>query len=147
MCSKMTSKREVIEEAAVAPVPTLKELCQATIIKMLEDISMASSSSANPTSSSILAAAKSSSMRNRLIHDLCKYLPDNLLGNLNFNLLVKYIHLYEGMIGKRYNFILDMTRTHRHSVIIDAGAGIDNGRGAAVLPCARPPRAEVESGR
>ena len=141
----MTSKREVIEEAAVAPVPTLKELCQATIIKMLEDISTASSSSVNPTSSSILAAAKSSSMRNRLIHDLCKYLPDNLLGNLN--LLVEYIHLYGGMIGKRSNFILDMTRTHRHSVIIDAGAGIDNGRGAAVLPCARPPRAEIESGR
>ena len=40
-----------------------------------------------------------------------------------------------------------MARTHRHGVIIDAGAGIDNGRGAAVLPGARPPRAEVESGR
>eukprot|EP01036_Dinobryon_divergens_P028249 gene28249-37165_t len=74
----MTSKKAE-EETTNFTVPTLTELCQATIIKMLEDISIAATTSASSTSTSIATAAKSSSMRNRLIHDLCKYLPDNLL--------------------------------------------------------------------
>jgi hypothetical protein len=76
----MTSKKDEVE-AINFTVPTLTELCQGTIIKMLEDISIAATTSSSSTSTSIATAAKSSSMRNRLIHDLCKYLPDNLLGN------------------------------------------------------------------
>ena len=76
----MTSKKAE-EETTNFTVTTLTEICQATIIKMLEDISIAATTSSSSTSTSIATAAKSSSMRNRLIHDLCKYLPDNLLGN------------------------------------------------------------------
>jgi len=66
-------------------VPSLQELCQNTIICMLEDISVAATTASNAVTNStvvISSAAKSSSVRNRLIHDLCRYLPEHLLGNI-----------------------------------------------------------------
>ena len=65
-------------------IPKLSELCQAAIIKMLEDISEAATNTSG--SQSIIAnAAKSSSIRNRLIHDMCRVLPDHLLGVFLFS--------------------------------------------------------------
>lgn len=66
----------------MAAIPTLVELCQKTIIKMLEDISVAVTNSGGNamSSTSVSIAAKSSSVRNRLINDLCKCLPEHLLG-------------------------------------------------------------------
>jgi len=67
--------------STIFEVPSLQEICQNTIICMLEDISSAATASTASTNSTVVisTAAKSSSVRNRLIHDLCRYLPEHLL--------------------------------------------------------------------